>query len=187
MATCSNSRCFNVHRVTWSDLIQPTLNQTHSGGFSGAQRCNVCKSGLLSRAAFKGHVFAAMAPARCLQRAPPHSSRTCNSSVQNLSSHIFRSEVENRVVLPQVRPAASAPRGTVKFAASSRKTDRVGGAGFALTTGCDGEPALYKRAHVHAFRSPLPAPPATCEWSAVSRFCFCRTRRQLCYQHGISA
>lgn len=173
-----------MRRVTRSDLIQPTLNQTHSGRFSGAQRCNVCKSGLLSRAAFKGHVFAAMAPARCLQRAPPHSSQTCDSSVQHLSSHIFHPELENRVVLPQVRPAASALRGTVKFAgiqydASSRKTTRVSLRGRAAM-------ASPPFANVRMC-APLPAPPATCEGSAVSRFCFCRTRRQLCYQHGISA
>lgn len=57
LANTSSSRCFYLRWVTSGGLTQPTLNQTNSGGLAEAPRGNVCKSGLLSRAAFKGHVF----------------------------------------------------------------------------------------------------------------------------------
>lgn len=148
LANTSSFRCFYLCCVTSGGLTQPTLNQTNSGGLAEAPRCNVCKSGLLSRAAFKGHVFCCCGALELLAERRVHSSQTCNSSVRNLSSHIFHSGLWKCGVASHFGIAASALPGTRKFAgmkydiqslpASSRKTnERVGDSRWDPWTGCN--------------------------------------------------
>lgn len=66
-----HSRCFYTRWVTSGDLTQPSFNQTNSGGLAKALHCDVCKTRLLSWAAFKGHIFSLLwclqAPCRALR------------------------------------------------------------------------------------------------------------------------
>ena len=63
------------------------LNQPNSTGDTEAGYCSVCKNGLLNKAAFKGHVFAASVSYKILiegtglQTVYVNSSQTSNSTV----------------------------------------------------------------------------------------------------------
>lgn len=135
----TSCRCFYSRWVTSGDLIQPTLNQTNSGGLTKAPRCNVCKSRLLSRAAFKGHVFRCRGAYELL--AEPRAPRTFITNLQVKRAEPEQPHFPFRAVRTRHGISGWAccvcTRGTLKFAgmkhnihnllASSRKTnERVG-------------------------------------------------------------
>lgn len=195
LANTSYCRCFYVRCVTSGDLTQPTLNQSNSGGLAEAPRCNVCRSGLLSRAAFKGHVF------RCL-RAPRRAPRTFITNLQLKRAepeqpHFPLRAVKTRRGISGWACCVCTPRNSelcwneIRYSQSAGVLEENKRTSGRLSFGYNGQALiakdhLCKRMHVHTSAELF----FSLIWvagSAVSCFGFFHTRRQLCYQHGVSA